>query len=248
MSRPGPPWDEDRLRELLHQAVPPLETPDDRVRQVLARAGRTRRRRRAAGLGGGLGAGLLAAVLAAAPAIAPPPGSGAAEPGARPTARAEPLTATVFPVYDLTVDLPPGWHARSVAADPDDAIGHLANLPFDPHSSCPANVGSCSPIGPLPADGAVLTVRFTKGQQEGGATLAPDGPSEMQLDKDCSTRGGSRELVGHRLVGRSEKGGLIEITACLKEPGERTLRQVRQVLDSVRAASATDGAAVAEQG
>ncbi|MFJ3220567.1 hypothetical protein ACIPLC_32170 [Kitasatospora sp. NPDC086801] len=77
---PGPDGGEgeEELRVLLHQAVPDLATPEDRMERVRARAIGTRRRRRAAGLGAGLTAGLVAAVLAAAPAIAPTPEQGAA--------------------------------------------------------------------------------------------------------------------------------------------------------------------------
>lgn len=252
MSRPDPHGDEGELRDLLHRAVPPLTTPEDRVQQVLARAGRTRRRRRATGLAGGLGAGLLTAVLAAAPATAPARGPGTViEPGGRASASApvEPGVTTRFPAYGLAVDLPPGWHARSVTADPMDAIGHLANLPFDPKSGCPSDTGSCSPLGPLPADGAVLTVRFTSPGRSGEPM--PDAVSDMTLDKDCSNHGGTREIVGHRRVGPAGKQERIEVTACLKEPSQRTLRQVQRVLDSVRTAAPADdgdGSATAENG
>ncbi|MFI6154632.1 hypothetical protein ACIBCA_18315 [Kitasatospora sp. NPDC051170] len=242
-------YDEGELRELLHRAVPPLATPDDRVRQVLAKAGRTRRRRRATGLAGGLGAGLLAAALAAAPAMAPRGPDAVIEPGAGASGSAsapgEPVVTTRFPAFSLAVDLPPGWQARSVTANPADGIGHLANLPFDAKPSCPANTGSCSPLGLLPADGAVLTVRLTTVTQQD--TPTPAALTDMTLDKDCSTHGGTRELLGHRTVGTAEKQARVEVTACLRTPSQRTLGQVQHILDSARVAGPADeGSAVAE--
>ncbi|MEV0534802.1 hypothetical protein [Kitasatospora sp. NPDC050463] len=64
---------EDELRVLLQRAAPDLPAPADRMDRVRERAGRTRRRRRVAGLGAGLTGGLVAAVMAAAPATAPAP-------------------------------------------------------------------------------------------------------------------------------------------------------------------------------
>ncbi|MFD7451730.1 hypothetical protein [Kitasatospora sp. NPDC059827] len=233
---------EDELRVLLHEAVPPLAAPKDRMERVFARAARTRRRRRNAGLGFGLAGGLVAAALAAAPAIAPSPDP-AQEAAGRPTATASPLpTATGAPLRFPEVDgllatLPPGWFSEPVTGAPHQAVGYLANRPFNPNGPCFGLPVPCGASAAQPApDRVLLTLRLvnapdTAGQPDGATT----GMTETSLDKECSTRNGNRELVGRRSV--DLKGpALVEVTACALDPSERTLRQVQQVLDSIRTA------------
>ncbi|MGA5821042.1 hypothetical protein ACPC54_24625 [Kitasatospora sp. NPDC094028] len=240
---PEQPWEERELRGLLQRAVPPLATPDDRVQRVLARADRTRARRRRAGLAGGLGSGLLAAVLAAAPALAPAPGPDSAA-GQGPAARTPAATVSPpapeaspirFPLYGLVGNLPPDWYARTFATNPRDGAAHLANLPFDPNTGCKAADLSCLPTGPLPIDGVVVTLRLgVPPDSSTGGTASPAVLAAVVPGKECGARGGNRELLGHRQV--AANGGLmrIDLTACLRDPSDRTLAQVQQVIDSIR--------------
>ncbi|WP_406208950.1 hypothetical protein OH807_37840 [Kitasatospora sp. NBC_01560] len=71
---------ERELRILLHRDTPHLSAPADRMDRIIARADRTRRRRRTAALAAGLTTGLVAAALAAAPALAPGPANIALRP------------------------------------------------------------------------------------------------------------------------------------------------------------------------
>ncbi|MDH6708942.1 hypothetical protein P3T27_005688 [Kitasatospora sp. MAA19] len=249
---PGPDGveGEQELRILLHEAVPVLAEPEDRMAQIRARAARTRRRRRAGGLGAGLTAGLVAAALAAAPAIAPGPERAAAggtapaatapEPTAAggPSVEAEthstPIRFSRFPI--VMVEVPNGWYSQSaVSSDSRVAFGYLATGPIEPTPSCPPTAGSCPPADRLPVDGAVLTLRV--GDDPGiiqKLTNTQAGLANTPLDKDCSLRGGNSELVGHRIVIQSGAPLMIQLTACLRGPSGRTLQQVQGVLDSIR--------------
>ncbi|KJS62346.1 hypothetical protein [Streptomyces rubellomurinus] len=236
---------ERELRDLLQQAVPPLPTPEDRMQRVLARADRTRARKRTAGLAGGLTTGLLAAVLAAAPALAPSPGADAAAgrgpAGVAPSASVsaspgvETAIATRFPIYGLIGDLPPGWSARTSADAPRDGVEHLANVPFDRSSLCRATDPGCLPVEALPVDGAVLTVRLGgPTEPDPGEPSALTSLSTVPAGTVCAARGGTGELVGHRRIDALGKPVRIELTGCLREPSGRTLAQIRQVIESIR--------------
>ncbi|MFJ2867567.1 hypothetical protein [Kitasatospora sp. NPDC087314] len=246
---------EEELRILLHEAVPVLAEPEDRMAQVRARAARTRRRRRAGGLGAGLTAGLVAAALAAAPAIAPGPERGATG-GTAPAAsvpaatapeptvsggpsveagtHSTPIRFSRFPI--VMAEVPNGWYSQSaVSSDSRSAFGYLSTGPIEPTPSCPPTAGSCPPVDRLPVDGALLTLRL--GDDPGVVqklTNAQAGLANTPLDKDCFLRGGDSELVGHRIVIQSGTPLMIQLTACLRGPSGRTLQQVHDVLDSIR--------------
>ncbi|MER8105222.1 hypothetical protein [Kitasatospora sp. NPDC094016] len=257
----------EELRILLHQAVPELATPEDRMERVRARAIGTRRRRRAAGLGAGLTAGLVAAALAAAPAIAPTPEHGvaagpgtAAGPGVTgpaetvpggeppaPTAGASPAPTTVpmpgsqvhFSSYpSLVLDLPRGWYSQSIFnGDPRNGIGYLATGPISPAPPCRTAGIACPSDSLLPVGGALLTLRLVdQPDLVGKFTTESALTSDVTLDKECLTLGGTRELIGHRAVARTGTLVLIQLTACLREPSYLTIQQVQQVLDSIRTA------------
>lgn len=256
--RGGGETEEEELRVLLNRAVPALAAPEDRMERVLARADRSRRRRRATGLGLGLSGGLLAAVLAAAPAIAPVPDRGAVGPAARPAGTSLPSDAPTqsvaptpsvsapqsgdlvrFPQADgLTAVLPPGWYAQvSGVDDPYDHLGYLANRQFDTKVPCPQAAVFCPPIGALTSDRALLTVKKV-GVADSAATANGEstGMVDIAVDKDCSGQNGDRELVGHRGVSLQNTTVRIELTACVRLPSDRTLQQVQQVLNSLRVA------------
>ncbi|WP_188304942.1 hypothetical protein [Streptomyces sp. CBMA123] len=76
----------------------------------------------------------------------------------------------------------------------------------------------------------VLTARVPPG-------LAPAGPRAVQLlPPQCTACENIRaELVGRRYVD-PRSAATVELTACAREPSERTPRQVQQVLDSFRTA------------
>ncbi|MEV7187375.1 hypothetical protein [Kitasatospora sp. NPDC093102] len=252
--------DEEELRILLHQAVPALTSPDDRMERVLARVDRARRRRRVAGLAAGLTAGLTAAVLAAAPALAPAPVRGAglgpagsvSAPARAVSAQPSPLppssppgrppgTSIFFPLFpEMVVDAPANWHTlAAVTTDPQERFGYLGTQPLAAGPSCTADPARC----PLPArlltGGAVLTFRVVDDQgpaAELGAS--PPGLTDTGVDKDCTSLGGSRRLTGLRSIDRGARAALVEMTACLRQPSEPTLRQVQQVFDSIRSAPA----------
>ncbi|MEV7926934.1 hypothetical protein [Kitasatospora sp. NPDC088779] len=255
----------EELRILLHQAVPELATPEDRMERVRARAIGTRRRRRAAGLGAGLTAGLVAAALAAAPAIAPTPEHGVAAglgtaagpgvtgpaetvpggvpptptigPSATPTMVPTPGSQVRFSSYpNLALDLPSGWYSQSTFnGDPRNGIGYLATGPISPASPCRTAGIACPSDTLLPVGGALLTLRLVdQPDLVGKFTTSLAVTSDVTLDKECLTLGGTRELIGHRAVARTGTLVLIQLTACLREPSHVTIQQVQQVLDSIR--------------
>ncbi|MET8624343.1 hypothetical protein ABZW30_11400 [Kitasatospora sp. NPDC004669] len=251
--RGGRETEEEELRVLLHRAVPALATPEDRMERVLERADRSRRRRRATGLGLGLTGGLLAAVLAAAPAIAPAPDRGAVGPAAeRPAGTSSPSNAPTpsvsptqagslvrFPQAEgLTAALPPGWYVQVSGVDgPSDHLGYLANRQFDTKVPCPQEAVFCPPIGALTSDRALLTVKKVGfADSVGTANGESAGMVDIAIDKDCASQNGSRELVGHRGVSLRNTTVRIELTACVRVPSDRTLQQVQQVLESIRVA------------
>ncbi|MFD4656395.1 hypothetical protein ACFWP2_12285 [Kitasatospora sp. NPDC058444] len=245
--------EEQELRFLLRRAVPDLDAPEDRIDRIRARAARTRSRRRAATVGAGLTGGLVAAALAAAPALAPAPDRGPATGPVGTPSAVSPLppappgdpgavlpsgTAIRFPALpDVVVDVPNGWHTRDgVTGDPREGIGFLATHPLDGKSSCP-EAGLCVPVGPLTAGGAFVALQLIDDQARIDQTPTPAGPGTLTEGTPkalCTMYGGTRELTGHRVVVRDGRPALIELTACLREPSDRTLRQVRQVLDSLR--------------
>ncbi|MGW3230169.1 hypothetical protein [Kitasatospora sp. NPDC001095] len=249
--------DEEELRVMLHRAVPALASPQDRVERVLARVERSRRRRRAAGLAAGLTVGLAAAVLAAAPALAPgpvrgvglgPAGSVSAPAPAVPPVQAPTGTPSVLPeptfyfprLPEMVVALPVNWHVLALtAAAPQDKFGYLGTQPLGP--SCTPGAVYCPISGLLPVDGAVVGFRL----REDGRGLAeklgpsPSGFNESgYLEQECAALGGNRELGGLRAVDRAGSPVVVEVTACLRQPSESTLRQVRQVFDTIRSAPA----------
>ncbi|MFJ9841481.1 hypothetical protein ACIRYZ_13590 [Kitasatospora sp. NPDC101155] len=251
--RDGGETEEEELRVLLQRAVPALAAPEDRMERVLARADRSRRRRRATGLGLGLSGGLLAAVLAAAPAIAPAPDRGAVGPAAeRPAGTSSPSyapTPSVSPTQagslvsfsqadGLTAELPPGWYAQvSAVGGPGDHLGYLANRQFDTKVPCPQTAVFCPPIGALTSDRALLTVKVVGVADSAGPVYGEStGMVDIAVDKDCSVQNGNRELVGHRSFALRSTGVRIELTACVRAPSDRTLQQVQQVLESLRVA------------
>ncbi|MFD8706079.1 hypothetical protein ACFV1W_26330 [Kitasatospora sp. NPDC059648] len=59
--------------------------------------------------------------------------------------------------------------------------------------------------------------------------------ADIAVDKDCSGYDGGRELVGRRSTALG-KAVTVELTACAREPSDRTLQQVQQPLDPLRAA------------
>ncbi|WP_416875124.1 hypothetical protein [Kitasatospora sp. SC0581] len=260
----GGPDDEEELRILLHRAVPALGSPEDRMERVLARVERSRRRRRAAGLAAGLTAGLTAAVLAAAPALAPTPVRGAATgpagsvsapvlspPAAAPAPSVSPAPtvpgepsagsgATVFfpRLPEMVLDPPVNWHALAASsADPRERFGYLGTQPLGAAPSCATVAARCPLAGRLAVDGAVLAFRLVDGQGL-AEKLGPDpsGLGDTALDKECAALGGDRELTGLRAIDRDGPAAVVEVTACLRQASDPTVRQARQAFDSVRSA------------
>ncbi|MFE7531679.1 hypothetical protein ACFU7Y_39145 [Kitasatospora sp. NPDC057542] len=259
--------DEEELRILLHQAVPALTSPDDRMERVLARVDRARRRRRVAGLAAGLTVGLTAAVLAAAPALAPAPVRGAglgpagsvSAPAPAVSAQPSPVlapssppppsgrppgstgTAIFFPLFpEMVVDTPANWHTlAAVTTDPQERFGYLGTQPLGAGPSCTADPARCPLSVRLPTGGAVLTFRLVDDQGPAAKLGAsPPGLTGTEIDKDCAALGGSRSLTGLRSIDHGARAALVEMTACLRQPSEPTLRQVQQVFDSIRSAPA----------
>ncbi|GAB7184129.1 hypothetical protein ATKI12_3960 [Kitasatospora sp. Ki12] len=250
--------DEEELRILLHQAVPALASPEDRMERVLARVDRSRRRRRAAGLAAGLSIGLTAAVLAAAPAIAPGAGRGGglgpagsvsapnpaataaatATPTAEPTVSFSPTGTSIrFPLFPtMVVDVPAGWHTRTaVTDDPQDRFGYLGTQALQPAPSCKLEASRCPVSGPLVLGGAVLTFRLVEDPELADKMTGDRSKLLPQVvDKACLALGGDRQMIGVRVVERDGPKAAVEITACLRKPSDPTLRQVQQVADSVR--------------
>ncbi|MEU8515557.1 hypothetical protein AB0C76_28870 [Kitasatospora sp. NPDC048722] len=248
--------EEQELRILLQQAAPHLPAPEDRIQRILARAARTRRRRRAAGLGAGLTGGLLAAVLAAAPAIAPssphagPLGVAAAPAPAPSTAAPSPSSAPEGPdavgplgvaisfrtVSEMVVNVPKGWLTQENDwANPEVSIGTLANQPIADPTACADKETFCLPVGRLRSGGAVLTFRLVKDPTRVAEYVETSTPAEVTtLTKECAAVGGDAELIGHRTVTSTTSLSVIELDACLREPTTVVTQQVQQVLESIR--------------
>ncbi|MGW6916093.1 hypothetical protein ACWGB8_20085 [Kitasatospora sp. NPDC054939] len=253
------PWADDggleqELRVLLHRAAPELPAPDDRMDRVLARADRTRRRRRTAALTGGLTAGLAAAVLASAPATAPgpPPGALRSVPAAAPSATetAVPPTPTRsirFPDLNLTVAVPVDWY-RTLRAGWDDSRTtlYLASQPLSDKAACSppldALCASAAPLaesgaGPLAEDGVLVSVRVDPGRIIGDtpAPLRPGVMTELPVDKSCALHRGTRFLRGERTD--LPVKAPVRVEACLNDPSPATVAQVQALLDSLLPAS-----------
>ncbi|MER6301674.1 hypothetical protein ABT247_19225 [Kitasatospora sp. NPDC001539] len=239
---------EDRMERVLERA--------DRARR--------RRRATALGLGltGGLVAAALAAAPALAPApdhgavgpAAPGPARTSPSPGAvtpRPSTATPSVPPSVSPAVSppatgefvrflqiggLAVTVPPGWYSDVAAfRDGNRLLGYLANQPFDVTAPCTQVMGVCTPIGPLAPDRAYLILRLVDvPDQAKAAAGGTTGPVDVALDKECFGHGGNRETVSSRNVDGPQVTVRIELTACAREPSEATLRQVRQVLDSLR--------------
>ncbi|MFE6054242.1 hypothetical protein ACFQ6N_26115 [Kitasatospora sp. NPDC056446] len=257
--------DEEELRVLLRDAVPALASPEDRMDRVLARVDRARRRRRAAGLAAGLTLGLTAAVLAAAPALAPAPGRGAdLGPAAAPSSPAVPTPSTptaepsaspgttmLFPLLPgLVVDVPATWHTWiAPSADPRQAFGYLGTQPLGPGPTCPAGADRCSVSGRLLVDGALVSLRVLDDKQLADKiTGTPSRLMNTTPDKDCLLLGATRAMTGFRGIDGGSQASAIELTACLRQPSDTTLRQVQHVLDSVRSDPRAVGSPVAPGG
>ncbi|MFJ6623264.1 hypothetical protein ACIQOW_37580 [Kitasatospora sp. NPDC091335] len=247
--------DEEELRILLHEAVPALASPEDRMEHVLARVERSRRRRRVAGLAAGLTVGLTAAVLTAAPALAPgadrgvrlaPAGSPAVPAPTAPTPRgiATPTAGTktfFFPLLpEMALDLPAHWYAQAApVTGPREPLGYLGTQPLVPTPSCTPGVSSCPLSGPLLPGGAVLTFRVVDDPWL-ARKFATDPPAfdETGIGKECAVLGGNHEITGAHVVGQSASDTrvVIQMTACLRQPSEPVVRQVQQVFSSIRTA------------
>ncbi|MGW2250561.1 hypothetical protein ACWCXH_10205 [Kitasatospora sp. NPDC001660] len=253
--------EEQELRVLLQQAAPHLPAPEDRIERILARADRTRRRRRAAGLGAGLTGGLLAAALAAAPAIAPAP-SGTGALGAAGTGAPMPAPSTAAPsvvpapegpdgvgplgpaikftlVPDMAVNVPKGWFTQdSIGSTPQLSIGTLANQELIPLASCRAQQPICFPVGRLRDGGAVVTFRLVDDAGKFGKHVSESAPAGVaDVGKECATAGGTAELVGYRTIATGLSPTVVELTACMRAPNAVVVQQTQQVLESIRPAA-----------
>ncbi|WP_224277585.1 hypothetical protein, partial [Streptomyces sp. LS1784] len=147
-----------------------------------------------------------------------------------------PGTTIRFPsLSDVAVDVPNGWHTRDgITSDSREGIGFLATQPLDTKSSCP-RAGICVLAGPLTADGVFATLQLIDDPARIGQTpIGPAALTEGTPEALCTMYGGTRELVGHRVVVRDGVPALIKLNACLREPSDPTLRQLQQVLDSLR--------------
>ncbi|MFG3054124.1 hypothetical protein ACGFZP_24645 [Kitasatospora sp. NPDC048239] len=250
--------EERELRILLHRAAPELPAPDDRMDRIRERADRTRRRRRLAGLTAGLTTGLVAAFLAAAPATAPAPSPAALQPAGTPPPTTAPLASpaatpstptatdpTVFEteipfgvVDSLRLDVPSRWYTLHLpTSDPPGTVGYTATQPLTNAPSCTWEQIFCLTTGPLDKDGVLITFGLVRDHDLQGKLATATGPAvDVPLDKECVQIGGTRELRGHDTVVAADATVVIELTACLREPGEKTLQQVQRVLASVRPA------------
>ncbi|MER7701328.1 hypothetical protein ABTX81_00300 [Kitasatospora sp. NPDC097605] len=256
----------DELRVLLQLAAPHLAAPEDRMERVLARAARTRRRRRRAALAGGLAIGLTAAALAAAPALAPGPGGGTAlHPaasgpviGAAPPAGGSPSpspapvpeggaddtrTVRFSTLDDLVVDAPGGWFDLTAPPGPGqpDPVGYLASQRISLSAGCPKRDAGpdavCLTSGTLLDDGALVSLRLIRDQNDLGKY--PGEAERLQAmppEKECSVRGGTQQMRGHRtlLLGGQEE--IIQLTGCLRLPSKATLMALETTIASIRPA------------
>ncbi|MFF2043452.1 hypothetical protein ACFVVX_23830 [Kitasatospora sp. NPDC058170] len=255
--------EERELRILLHRAAPELPAPDDRMDRIRERADRTRRRRRVAGLSAGLTTGLVAAFLAAAPATAPAPSPAAlrpagtpppatapaVSPAATPAVPGPPTSASPSPtvlereipfgvVDGLRLDAPSTWYTLHLPTfDPPGTTGFVATQPLTTAPSCTREQVFCLTTGALDEGGLLIAFGLVRDPDLQGKLATAVGPAvDIPLDKECGRIGGTRQLRGHHTVETVGTTAVIELTACLREPGEKALQQVQRILASVRAA------------
>ncbi|MBP0453156.1 hypothetical protein J5Y04_26965 [Kitasatospora sp. RG8] len=265
---------EHELRVLLQRAAPHLPAPADRMDRIRERADRTRRRRRTAALAAGLTTGLVAAALAAAPALAPgrpatalqpatavPPlpgapaasaptpaaGSPSVVPSASPSTSLPPGTRPLwFPdIGGVIVDVPAGWSSTVIpSTKPLASTGYAASEPLGTKASCPPQQADCGPLGRIAEGGALVTITLVDNLNPSGKPSAGMAEVETDIDKTCGLRGGTRELVGHRIVLVAETVATVELIGCMNRPAEETVQLVQQLFETVR----TTGVASAAPG
>ncbi|MGV9264802.1 hypothetical protein ACWDRR_09090 [Kitasatospora sp. NPDC003701] len=247
----------------------------DRIRERADRTRRRRRvAGLGAGLTGGLVAAALAAAPATAPApsrtvlspasggpasVGPspetppphlPPATAGSSPSSSPTVSptAVPSSfagaqAVLFPELGRVIlDVPRGWSTLILP----NGTGYAASQPMSVAPYCPPWLSDCAPLEALNADGVLIAVTLIDDpahvEKLAGITAAAE---DTALDKDCSLRGGTRQLTGHRTVTVAGTTAVVELTACLNRPAARTVELVQRVVDSVRT---TGVAAVAAAG
>ncbi|WP_331741165.1 hypothetical protein [Kitasatospora sp. NBC_00039] len=135
----------------------------------------------------------------------------------------------------VTVDLPAGWSSTAVpAAEPRASTGYVASEPLDPKPSCGPQQSSCGPVGRLAGGGALVTITLVGDQDMAEKLAGGRAVVETDVDKSCGLRGGTRQVVGHRIVDVANAAAVVELTACLNRPSGQTVQQVQHILDSVR--------------
>ncbi|MFD9592431.1 hypothetical protein ACFWA9_06680 [Kitasatospora sp. NPDC059973] len=226
-----------------------------------------------AGLTGGLLAAALAAAPAIAPApthtalrpsaggpAADAPGNGAPSPslppeGASPAPSVSPSSLPVaeddwqavrYPeLNSVIIRVPPGWSTLVVRSpDPLRATGYTASQPLAGGPECASEPGYCTPLTALATDGALVSMTLLRDPaylgKIAGTTMAVQ---DSTIDKECSLRGGTSQLTGHRTIALGDAVAVVELTACLNHASTRTLGLVQKIVDSVRITGGASGVA-----
>ncbi|AUY53367.1 hypothetical protein [Streptomyces sp. CB01881] len=192
--------------------------------------------------------------LAGAPsATAPTLATDAPSPGPTVLPSASPSTSLPpggrplwFPdIGGVIVDLPAGWSSAVVpAAEPLASTGYVASEPFGTKAPCPPQQAGCGPLGRITEGGALVTLTLVDNLDAAGKPSGGMAEVETEVDKTCGLRGGTRELVGHRIVLVANRVATVELIGCMNRPAPETVQLVQQVFETVR----TTGVASAAPG
>jgi hypothetical protein len=223
--------EENDLRLLLELGVPHLGAPPERMLRVRRQAVR-RKRRRAALAVGVAGAAAVTAFVS----LMPPPTT--VVPADRPTPVGTPQptpkpSAVRLPdLFGLTLTLSDGWYARTVPNNRSIVTGFVANQPLSAKSSCrnsAAGMYSCTSVYRL-REGGVL-ISFQQKPVVGTPTPVIGGPK--QPSAGCRTIGGNWEMAGwQQAVDSPAKSTGVIAYACLRDPSDATLVEVKGILSS----------------
>ncbi|MFD5895184.1 hypothetical protein [Streptomyces sp. NPDC060366] len=231
---------EEELRVLLERAVPRLPAPEERLRRVRERAGRSRRRRRVARTAVVAVTGLVVAGTFLPGFLRGDPGEGAPPASPAPTVTADGATgvrAVRFPdLRDLTLRLPTGWQALAVPGDPahaTDPRGFVADhrVPTIASTCGDGQRSGCDPFRALRPGGVLVSLDLRK--FTGLHTKVRDPAELYALDEPsplCRKLKGTQEY-GALLAGPDPGADIgIQVSVCVAGAGAGS-----PILDDVRA-------------
>ncbi|KOV36032.1 hypothetical protein ADK60_07630 [Streptomyces sp. XY431] len=155
---------------------------------------------------------------------------------------AGPLRPTRFtPLDGVILDLPNTWFDLTLLATAGrpESVGYIASQPLAREPGCQIRNGAQPPVclaaGGLLDNSAIVSVRVVRDEK-----LATEAASrsvllrDAEVDKDCATHGGTRQLVAQQVVIPNGQPEVVELSACLRRPSQETLSTVYRLTASVR--------------